>query len=76
MKFDAQQQDKETNSQTDIVDQRPGDVYLCALQCCLDFSRQVLKLQSVDEDGSGEDQLPFLTPPSDSQCQHDTNENL
>lgn len=49
---------------------------LLDLQCCLDFSRQVLKLQSVDEDGSGEDQLPFLTPPSDSQCQHDTNENL
>lgn len=48
----------------------------CSPQCCLDFSRQVMKLQSVDEDGSsGEDQLPFLTPPSDSQCQHDNNEN-
>lgn len=74
MKIDTQQLDGEIKSQTNIVHQCSGDVYLCAMQCCLDFSRRVLKLQSVDEDS--EDQLPFLTPPSDSQCQHDTNENL
>lgn len=39
-------------------------------QCCLDLSSQVLKLQ-----GCGEE-LPFLNPSTDSQCQHDTNENL
>lgn len=43
--------------------------YVC-LQCCLDLSSQVLKLQ-----GCGEE-LPFLNPSTDSQCQHDTNENL
>lgn len=70
--MDTQQLDKET-----VVHQCSGDGYLCTLQCCLDFSLRVLKLQSVDEDGcGGEDQLPFLTPPSDSQCHHDTNENL
>lgn len=75
--MDSQQLDKEAENQTNIVNQCSEDVYLCALQCCLDFSRRVLMLQSGDEDGGdGEDQLPFLTPPSDSQCQHDTNENL
>lgn len=39
-------------------------------QCCLDLSSRVLKLQ-----GCGEE-LPFLNPSTDSQCQHDTNENL
>ncbi|KAM3859120.1 nuclear receptor-interacting protein 2 [Diretmus argenteus] len=43
---------------------------LLELKCCLDLSSRVLKLQ-----GSGEE-LPFLKPPSDSQCHHDTNENL
>lgn len=43
---------------------------LLELKCCLDLSSQVLKLQ-----GSGEE-LPFLNPSNDSQCQHDTNENL
>uniref|UniRef100_A0A3Q4GZQ0 Nuclear receptor interacting protein 2 n=1 Tax=Neolamprologus brichardi TaxID=32507 RepID=A0A3Q4GZQ0_NEOBR len=43
---------------------------LLELKCCLDLSSRVLKLQ-----GCGED-LPFLNPLTDSQCQHDTNENL
>lgn len=43
---------------------------LLELKCCLDFSSKVLKLQ-----GCGEE-LPFLNPLTDSQCQHDTNENL
>uniref|UniRef100_A0A3P9AUI8 Nuclear receptor interacting protein 2 n=2 Tax=Maylandia zebra TaxID=106582 RepID=A0A3P9AUI8_9CICH len=43
---------------------------LLELNCCLDLSSRVLKLQ-----GCGED-LPFLNPLTDSQCQHDTNENL
>ncbi|KAM9334534.1 nuclear receptor-interacting protein 2 [Symphorus nematophorus] len=43
---------------------------LLELKCCLDLSSQVLKLQ-----GCGEE-LPFLNPSTDSQCQHDTNENL
>lgn len=43
---------------------------LLELKCCLDLSSQVLKLQ-----GCG-DELPFLNPSTDSQCQHDTNENL
>uniref|UniRef100_A0A3Q3VZY4 Uncharacterized protein n=1 Tax=Mola mola TaxID=94237 RepID=A0A3Q3VZY4_MOLML len=43
---------------------------LLELKCCLDLSSQVMKLQ-----GCGEE-LPFLNPSSDSQCQHDTNENL
>uniref|UniRef100_A0A8C7TW40 Aspartic peptidase DDI1-type domain-containing protein n=1 Tax=Oncorhynchus mykiss TaxID=8022 RepID=A0A8C7TW40_ONCMY len=41
------------------------------LQCCVDLSSRVLKLQ-----GSGEE-LPFLEPPLVSQCHHqDSNENL
>lgn len=41
------------------------------LQCCVDLSSRVLKLQ-----GSGEE-LPFMEPPLVSQCQHqDSNENL
>ncbi|KAF3705293.1 Nuclear receptor-interacting protein 2 Neuronal-interacting factor X 1 [Channa argus] len=43
---------------------------LSELKCCLDLSRRVLKLQ-----GCGEE-LPFLNPSTDTQCQHDTNENL
>lgn len=43
---------------------------LLELKCCLDLSSQVLKLQGCDEE------LPFLSPSTDSQCQHDTNENL
>ncbi|XP_062239147.1 nuclear receptor-interacting protein 2 [Platichthys flesus] len=43
---------------------------LLELKCCLDLSSRVLKLQ-----GCGEE-LPFLDPSIDSQCQHDTNENL
>ncbi|XP_040007856.1 nuclear receptor-interacting protein 2 [Xiphias gladius] len=43
---------------------------LLELKCCLDLSCRVLKLQ-----GCGEE-LPFLNPPTDVQCQHDTNENL
>ncbi|KAE8281303.1 Nuclear receptor-interacting protein 2 [Larimichthys crocea] len=43
---------------------------LLELKCCLDLSSQVLKLP-----GCGEE-LPFLNPSTDSQCQHDTNENL
>ncbi|KAM4614812.1 nuclear receptor-interacting protein 2 [Polymixia lowei] len=43
---------------------------LLELKCCVDLSSRVLKLQ-----GSGEE-LPFLKPLSDSQCHHDTNENL
>ncbi|XP_039891591.1 nuclear receptor-interacting protein 2 [Simochromis diagramma] len=43
---------------------------LLELKCCLDLSSRVLKLQ-----GCGED-LPFLNPLTDSQCQHDNNENL
>lgn len=43
---------------------------LLQLKCCLDLSSRVLKLQ-----GCGEE-LPFLDPSIDSQCQHDTNENL
>ncbi|XP_029969744.1 nuclear receptor-interacting protein 2 isoform X2 [Salarias fasciatus] len=43
---------------------------LLELKCCLDLSRRVLKLQ-----GCG-DELPFLRPSADTQCQHDTNENL
>ncbi|XP_062339266.1 nuclear receptor-interacting protein 2 isoform X2 [Osmerus eperlanus] len=43
---------------------------LLELKCCVDLSRRVLKLQV-----SGEE-LPFLEPPSESQLQHDTNENL
>ncbi|XP_068573294.1 nuclear receptor-interacting protein 2 [Cebidichthys violaceus] len=43
---------------------------LLELKCCLDLSSRVLKLQ-----GCGEE-LPFLNPSTDSQCQHDTNENL
>lgn len=49
---------------------RLGLQTLLELQCCLDLSRRLLKLQ-----GSG-DELPFLNPPVDTQCQHDTNENL
>ncbi|XP_054480660.1 nuclear receptor-interacting protein 2 [Anoplopoma fimbria] len=40
------------------------------LKCCLDLSSRVLKLH-----GCGEE-LPFLNPSTDSQCQHDSNENL
>ncbi|XP_056132257.1 nuclear receptor-interacting protein 2 [Lampris incognitus] len=43
---------------------------LLELKCCVDLSSRVLKLQ-----GSGEE-LPFLQPPSDGRCHHDTNENL
>ncbi|KAM4569511.1 nuclear receptor-interacting protein 2 [Odontesthes bonariensis] len=43
---------------------------LLELKCCLDLDRRVLKLQ-----GCGQE-LPFLVPSTDSQCQHDTNENL
>ncbi|XP_068611528.1 nuclear receptor-interacting protein 2 [Brachionichthys hirsutus] len=43
---------------------------LLELKCCLDFSRQVLKLQGCDEE------LPFLSPSSDSRRRHDTNKNL
>ncbi|XP_041819840.1 nuclear receptor-interacting protein 2 [Chelmon rostratus] len=43
---------------------------LLELKCCLDLSSQVLKLQACGEE------LPFLNPATDSQCQHDTNENL
>ncbi|XP_063357068.1 nuclear receptor-interacting protein 2 [Pelmatolapia mariae] len=43
---------------------------LLELKCCLDLSSQVLKLQGCSED------LPFLNPLTDRQCQHDTNENL
>ncbi|KAG7225569.1 hypothetical protein INR49_004975, partial [Caranx melampygus] len=43
---------------------------LLELKCCLDLSSRVLKLQ-----GCG-DELPFLNPSTDSQCHHDTNENL
>ncbi|XP_061570687.1 nuclear receptor-interacting protein 2 [Cololabis saira] len=43
---------------------------LLELKCCLDLSRRVLKLQ-----GCGEE-LPFLNTSTDSQCHHDTNENL
>uniref|UniRef100_A0A3Q3QER2 Aspartic peptidase DDI1-type domain-containing protein n=1 Tax=Monopterus albus TaxID=43700 RepID=A0A3Q3QER2_MONAL len=43
---------------------------LLELKCCLDLSSRVLKLH-----GCGEE-LPFLNPLPDSQCQHDTNENL
>ncbi|KAM7367240.1 hypothetical protein PAMP_015156 [Pampus punctatissimus] len=43
---------------------------LLELKCCLDLSSRVLKLQGCDEE------LPFLNPSTDSQCQHDTNENL
>lgn len=43
---------------------------LLELKCCLDLSRRVLKLPG------GGDELPFLNPPIDTQCQHDTNENL
>uniref|UniRef100_A0A3B4UVZ2 Nuclear receptor interacting protein 2 n=1 Tax=Seriola dumerili TaxID=41447 RepID=A0A3B4UVZ2_SERDU len=43
---------------------------LLELKCCLDLSSRVLKLQ-----GCGEE-LPFLNPSTDSQCHHDTNENL
>ncbi|KAM9845561.1 nuclear receptor-interacting protein 2 [Aulostomus maculatus] len=43
---------------------------LLELQCCLDLSSRVLKLQGC----GGE--LPFLNPWTESQSQHDTNENL
>ncbi|CAN9508475.1 unnamed protein product [Ophioblennius macclurei] len=44
---------------------------LCRLKCCLDLSRRVLTLHG------GEDELPFLKPNAvDTQCQHDSNENL
>ncbi|KAF1372201.1 hypothetical protein PFLUV_G00262740 [Perca fluviatilis] len=43
---------------------------LLELKCSLDLSSRVLKLQ-----GCGEE-LPFLNASTDSQCQHDTNENL
>ncbi|KAM6896432.1 nuclear receptor-interacting protein 2 [Lycodopsis pacificus] len=43
---------------------------LLELKCCLDLSSRVLKLQ-----GCGEE-LPFLNPSTDSQCQLDPNENL
>ncbi|CAK6949979.1 nuclear receptor-interacting protein 2 [Scomber scombrus] len=43
---------------------------LLELNCCLDLSSRVLKLQGCDEE------LPFLNPTTDSQCHHDTNENL
>uniref|UniRef100_A0A3P8U6B5 Nuclear receptor interacting protein 2 n=1 Tax=Amphiprion percula TaxID=161767 RepID=A0A3P8U6B5_AMPPE len=43
---------------------------LLELKCCLDLSSRALKLQ-----GCGEE-LPFLKPSADSQCRHDTNENL
>ncbi|XP_029902255.1 nuclear receptor-interacting protein 2 [Myripristis murdjan] len=43
---------------------------LLELKCCLDLSSRVLKLQDCGEE------LPFLKPQSDSQCHHDTNENL
>ncbi|XP_074554821.1 nuclear receptor-interacting protein 2 [Halichoeres trimaculatus] len=43
---------------------------LLELKCCLDLSSRVLKLQ-----GCGEE-LPFLNPSPDTQCQHDTNKNL
>ncbi|XP_028305518.1 nuclear receptor-interacting protein 2 [Gouania willdenowi] len=42
---------------------------LLELKCCLDLNRRILKLQNGDE-------LPFLHLPTDSQCQHDSNENL
>lgn len=44
---------------------------LLELKCCLDLSSKVLRLE-----GGGGEELPFLTPSTDSQCQHDTNENL
>ncbi|XP_003972801.1 nuclear receptor-interacting protein 2 [Takifugu rubripes] len=43
---------------------------LLELKCCLDLCNKVLKLQGGDEE------LPFLSLSPDSQCQHDTNENL
>ncbi|XP_071357780.1 nuclear receptor-interacting protein 2 [Trachinotus anak] len=43
---------------------------LLELKCCLDLSSRALKLQ-----GCGEE-LPFLNPSTESQCHHDTNENL
>ncbi|RVE56562.1 hypothetical protein OJAV_G00222310 [Oryzias javanicus] len=43
---------------------------LLELKCCLDLSSRVVKFQGCDEE------LPFLNTWSDSQCQHDTNENL
>ncbi|KAM6985527.1 nuclear receptor-interacting protein 2 [Aplochiton taeniatus] len=43
---------------------------LLEVKCCVDLSSRVLKLM-----GSG-DELPFLEPPTHSQCHHDTNENL
>ncbi|KAM7378387.1 hypothetical protein PAMA_013339 [Pampus argenteus] len=49
---------------------RLGLQTLLELKCCLDLSSRVLKLQGRD------DELPFLNPSTDSQCQHDTNENL
>ncbi|KAM8909908.1 nuclear receptor-interacting protein 2 isoform 2-T3 [Spinachia spinachia] len=43
---------------------------LLQLKCCLDLSARVLKLRGLGEE------LPFLDPSPDSQCHHDTNENL
>uniref|UniRef100_UPI0037E83940 nuclear receptor-interacting protein 2 n=1 Tax=Semicossyphus pulcher TaxID=241346 RepID=UPI0037E83940 len=43
---------------------------LLELKCCVDLNSRVLKLQGCD------DELPFLNPSTDSQCQHDTNKNL
>ncbi|XP_041637008.1 nuclear receptor-interacting protein 2 [Cheilinus undulatus] len=43
---------------------------LLELKCCLDLNSRVLKLQGCREE------LPFLNPSTDSQCQHDTNKNL
>ncbi|XP_041833701.1 nuclear receptor-interacting protein 2 [Melanotaenia boesemani] len=43
---------------------------LLELKCCLDLGSRALKLQGCDQD------LPFLNTSTDSQCQHDTNENL
>ncbi|CAG5927368.1 unnamed protein product [Menidia menidia] len=43
---------------------------LLELKCCLDLGSRALRLR-----GCGQE-LPFLNPSTDSQCQHDTNENL
>lgn len=43
---------------------------LMELKCCVDLNSRVLKLHGCSEE------LPFLNPSTDGQCQHDTNKNL